>query len=253
MPTEIKSGAELKINGANIEGYLIQFGSEAERDLDGQFFTPRTFYGYATELPVFYHHGFNNETQKTLLGKVSIRKDGKGIFCSGTLTADAIKDFFEDEVQKAERYAAMIRELGLKSKLGWSSGTAGHTLRIADTGEIRQWVLCEASLTPTPADWRNDAVFKSIVTEHIGLETQETGTPSESVKVGTEISNANRDAMQKAHAKYQKGLDLINEAHTEFGSFIAAKQPQEGIVPIIPAPSKALTTMQKLNNYLKKG
>jgi len=247
METTIKKGAELKIDGTEVSGYLVQYGSEAVRDLDGQFFSPRTFYGYATELPVFYHHGFNNETQKTLLGSVKLKKDDTGIFARGVLTSDAIKDFFEDEVQKAERYAAMIRELGLKSKLGWSSGTASHTLRLSDTGEIRQWILCEASLTPTPADWRNDAVFKSILTEF--NELQETENPSEIVKVGAEIGNVNREAMSNAHAKYQQGIDLINEAHAEFGKFISEKQPKQGITPTVAAPQK--TAIEKLTNYLQ--
>lgn len=234
-----KNGAELKIDGSNVSGYLIQFGNESQRDLDGQFFSPRTFFGYARELPVFYHHGFHGETQKTVLGRVSIRQDETGLFVQGNLDAATTKDFFEDEEEKARRYAQMIQELGLKSLLGWSSGTAAHTLRVADTGEIRQWILCEASLTPTPADWRNNATFKSIITAHIPEMQEAVNTPE--IKAGAELSKGNRDTLRKIQAK-------IKEAHDEFASFVAKfDAPEQLTTQVVTTQSKYANTINYIN------
>ncbi len=234
-----KNGAELNVDGNSVSGYLIQFGNESQRDLDGQFFSPRTFFGYATELPVFYHHGFHSETQKTVLGKVSIRKDEKGLFVQGNLGAETIKTFFEDEQEKARRYAQLIQALGLKSLLGWSSGTARYTVRVDDTGEIRQWILCEASLTPTPADWRNNATFKSILTAHIPEMQEAVNTPE--IKAGAELSKMNRDVLRKIQAK-------IKDAHDEFASFVAKfDAPEEITTQVVTTQSKYANTINFIN------
>lgn len=217
-----KNGDTLKVSGREVSGYLVQFGNETERDLDGQFFTRRTFYGYAAELPVFYHHGFNREVRKTFVGKVAVTKDDKGIYVRGTLDPDVLKDFFDDEVEKARQYTAMIQELGLKSFLGWSSGTAAHTLRVAETGEIRQWILCEASLTPTPADWRNNATFKSIITNHIG-KLHEAEIPPETDN-GGEADGENRDSLKKLYA-------MSKDLYDEFTRFITQNEPEQQPAP----------------------
>lgn len=247
-----KNGAELKISGSEVSGYLVQFGDESRRDLDGQFFSPRTFYGYATELPVFYHHTFNGELLKTAIGKVSLKKDEIGIFAQGGIGGEYLKDFIEDEYEKAQRYAAMIRELGLlppppplKSTLGWSSGTAGHTLRVADTGEIRQWIFCEASLTPSAADWRNNVTFKSIITQYLPEMQEAVNTPE--IKAGAELSKGNRDTLRKIQAK-------IKEAHDEFASFVAKfDAPEQLTTQVVTTQSKYADTIINYINRIKYG
>lgn len=147
------------INGdiaAEIEGYAVRFNNT---DLDNEYFTAKTFFGFAEKLPLYYDHTFNKEVEKLPIGEVSLEKREDGVYAKGVISSKIVKDFFSDELEKAEKYIAMIKELGRMGKLGFSTGAASHTL-VKSGGEIKQWLLAELSLTPTPADPDNVVATK---------------------------------------------------------------------------------------------
>jgi hypothetical protein len=58
----------------------------------------------------------------------------------------------------ADSYGEMIAKLCKQGKMGYSSGAAGHMVERKSVGkasEITRWCIAEASITPTPAEYRN--------------------------------------------------------------------------------------------------
>jgi len=151
----------LKIRGNSIEGYLVRFTDEKTRDLDGEYFTEKTYFGEATRLPVFYHHGMAKGVAKLPIGYVDIEKRLDGIYAKGELSTASYKaTWLEEQEAVANEYQEFVRKLGRKGLLGWSSGALPHTLEKSN-GEIKTWILGEASLTPTPAMPENTADIKA--------------------------------------------------------------------------------------------
>jgi hypothetical protein len=64
----------------------------------------------------------------------------------------------------------MIAKLCKQGKMGFSSGAAAHLVErksMGDVSEITRWPIAEASITPTPAEYRNSV--KSLK-EYYGME-----------------------------------------------------------------------------------
>lgn len=143
-------GAEVKaLGGGKVGGYLVQFGSEEQTDLTGDFFTKDTDFGDVTQADVYYQHGMDTKIGKRKLGKGELREDDLGIWIEAQLN-------LRDEYEKA------IYQLAEQGKLGWSSGTAGHLVEREQKGasaHIKTWPLgLDASLTPTPAEPRTHVI-----------------------------------------------------------------------------------------------
>lgn len=143
-------GSEVKALGdGKVGGYLVQFGDESHTDLTGDFFTNATDFGEAAHADVYYQHGMDVKIGKRKLGKGALRGDELGIWIEAQLN-------LRDEYEKA------IYALAEKGKLGWSSGTASHLVEREAKGSamlIKAWPLgLDASLTPTPAEPRNEVI-----------------------------------------------------------------------------------------------
>jgi len=145
-------------------GYLVRFGSPDETDLSGDFFTPETDFGDLKSSEVYFHHRYplasgeyTIPAYRKTLGKAELKLDEVGIFA-------------EVVIQMRNEYEKMIADLGLKKKLGWSSGTAYHLVdyeHVANSEDeddalnwgswkITKWPLgLDASLTPTPNEYRD--------------------------------------------------------------------------------------------------
>lgn len=130
-------------------GYLVIWGSPAQKDLTGEYFTPTTDLGldwYPTR-PALYHHGLDKAIKASLIGVIdTLQKDDTGVWA-------------EAQINKANRYWKSIQDLIAKGKLSWSSGSAINLVEKDKDGRIVRWPIVEGTVTPTPAEPRNTHVI----------------------------------------------------------------------------------------------
>lgn len=132
-----------------VSGYLVRYGNPSNTDLEGDYFTKQTDFGFPTDVKVplnlYYHHGMNREIGKRPVGKGYVTADEKGLW-------------YQAQIDLADEYGKMIAELAKTGKLGYSSGAASHMVerkQVGNAHEITRWLIAEASLTPTPAEPQN--------------------------------------------------------------------------------------------------
>ena len=134
-----------------VKGYLVRFGDSKSADLEGDYFTQSTDYGFPMEsgkrvpLNVYYHHGMDQMVGKKSIGTGYIKMDETGLW-------------YEAQLDLADEYGSMIAKLCKPGKMGFSSGAAAHLVERKSMGgaaEITRWPIAEASITPTPAEYRN--------------------------------------------------------------------------------------------------
>ena len=134
-----------------VKGYLVRFGDSKATDLEGDYFTKSTDYGFPMEegkrvpLNVYYHHGMDSQVGKKSIGSGFIKMDSEGLW-------------YEAQLDMADEYGKMIAKLCKQGKMGFSSGAAAHMVERKSMGgasEIIRWPIAEASITPTPAEFRN--------------------------------------------------------------------------------------------------
>jgi len=78
--------------------------------------------------------------------------------------------WYEAQLDMADEYGSMIAKLCKQGKMGFSSGAAGHLVERKSMGgaaEITRWPIAEASITPTPAEYRNSV---KTLKEYYGME-----------------------------------------------------------------------------------
>lgn len=145
----IEFGSAVKaMDDGTLGGYLVLFGTPADADDSGEFFTKGTDFGLdiTAKSAVLYHHGFDRTLKARRVGQADLGVDDIGVWIKAQLD-------LRDEYERA------VYALAKSGKLGWSSGTAAHLVRKKSVGgatEITAWPLgLDASLTPTPADPRN--------------------------------------------------------------------------------------------------
>jgi phage head maturation protease len=157
-----------------VKGYLVRFGNDKTADLEGDFFTPQTDYGFPVSkgqripLNVYYHHGMDSMVGKKSIGTGYIKMDDTGLW-------------YEAQLDMADEYGSMIAKLCKQGKMGFSSGAAGHLVERKSMGgaaEITRWPIAEASITPTPAEYRNSV---KTLKEYYGMEPMMDGEEEEMV------------------------------------------------------------------------
>ena len=135
----------------SVKGYLVRFGSPDTTDLEGDYFTQSTDFGFPIKagqrvpLNVYYHHGMDKMIGKKSIGTGYVKMDETGLW-------------YEAQLDMADEYGSMIAKLCKQGKMGYSSGAAGHMVERKSVGkasEITRWCIAEASITPTPAEYRN--------------------------------------------------------------------------------------------------
>jgi hypothetical protein len=146
-----------------VKGYLVRFGDAKVTDLEGDYFTAKTDYGFPlmegkrVPLNVYYHHGMDSTVGKKSIGSGFVKMDSEGLW-------------YEAQLDMADEYGKMIAKLCKQGKMGFSSGAAAHMVERKSMGgatEIVRWPIAEASITPTPAEFRNSV--KSLE-EYYGME-----------------------------------------------------------------------------------
>lgn len=132
-----------------IKGYLVRFSDAQNPDLEGDFFTPATDFGFPTKsavpLNLYYHHGMDPVVGKSCIGTGYVKMTDAGLW-------------YEAQLDLADEYGQMIAKLCKQGKMGYSSGAAGHMVErksVGSANEITRWCIAEASVTPTPAEYRN--------------------------------------------------------------------------------------------------
>jgi len=135
----------------HVKGYLVRFGDTKATDLEGDYFTKATDYGFPMEegkrvpLNVYYHHGMDAQVGKKSIGTGYIKMTDEGLW-------------YEAQLDMADEYGKMVAKLCKQGKMGFSSGAAAHMVERKSMGgasEIIRWPIAEASITPTPAEFRN--------------------------------------------------------------------------------------------------
>lgn len=144
------------LGDGKVAGYLIRWGNAKDVDLTGDFFTPETDLGLEVgdRLPVYFEHGHDSV--------IKSRRIGRGAL----IRYDDIGAWFEAQLELRDEYERKIYDMVEAGKLGWSSQAGGSLVEKSAEGAsylIKTWPLAEATLTKSPAEYRNSAVpIKSI-------------------------------------------------------------------------------------------
>jgi hypothetical protein len=124
--------------------------------------------GKRVPLNVYYHHGMDSSVGKKSIGTGFVKMTDEGLW-------------YEAQLDMADEYGKMIAKLCKQGKMGFSSGAAAHMVERKSMGtaaEITRWPIAEASITPTPAEYRNSV--KSLK-EYYGMEPMMDGEEEEMV------------------------------------------------------------------------
>ena len=160
--TLVAFGGSIKLlENGHIGGYLVRFGNPNQTDLEGDYFTADTDFGFAPgetiKSAVWLHHRQPLETRdggeivvKTKIGTSTLSRDENGILIDAVL-------------YNRKQYDEML------DALGWSSGTAAHLVEREKVGKsywVKAWPLgLDASLTPSPAEPQNEVVPLKMLTQ----------------------------------------------------------------------------------------
>jgi HK97 family phage major capsid protein len=143
---------EVKDGKARVGAYAIRFSGADQKDLQGEFFTAKTYFGSrkGDGADVMFNHG---QAPTKAFDEICGR-----VFAEAKATMDEIGIFVSHVLDLADEYEAAIADLCSTGKLKWSSGATSHMVKRADTGEIKRWPIAEFSYTPTPAEPRLPAI-----------------------------------------------------------------------------------------------
>lgn len=208
-----------------IGGYLIVWGDSAQRDLQGEYFTPETEFGlnWYPYRPMLYHHGQDAYLKASVIGRID------------TLHPDDVGIWAEAQLDLHHRYIHAVRRLIERGALGWSSGSLPHLVKVAKDGHVKQWPIVEGSLTPTPAEPRRTDVLtiKSAYTS-LGLDTG---------PLGIGIS----DDTQQTGEPMQDEIDIIDHPRRRLP--VATQDAVKGRIEVL-SPYDRLDAMDMLHGYM---
>lgn len=238
-----------------VGGYLVRFTSEDDPDLTGDFFTAETDFGESDKLPVLYHHGFDKTLGKRKIGVAELRRDEAGVWA-------------EAQLNLRDEYEQKVFELAKTGKLGWSSGAAAHVVdreEKKNAAWVKQWYLAEASLTPTPAEYRNRVVSVKTLQgagarEEETLEQKPNNIPMEGKIMETNenapVVDVEAIAKSAAEQAVKAFADSLPEVKAGFAVEVTkdeADQPFESVAEqLIAAKTFEMSHGQKLDPRLKR-
>ena len=220
-----------------VKGYLVRFGDTKATDLEGDYFTKSTDYGFPMEsgkrvpLNVYYHHGMDQMVGKKSIGTGFIKMDDTGLW-------------YEAQLDLADEYGSMIAKLCKQGKMGFSSGAAAHLVERKSMGgaaEITRWPIAEASITPTPAEYRNSV--KSLE-EYYGMGEMEDEemTPEPMPEQSPEEYAAELFKMAESDLIHE-GMEAYYEAMSEGIAMVADASMADAIINEFANRAKQLYAM----------
>ena len=143
--------AKLTINDNIIKGYAVVFDSV---DLQNEYFTKNTFLGVEenSKTILMYNHGLDETLKRVPIGTtIKYAIDDYGLSFEAELKALNPNLWKELQIDDNQKYLEAIKDMIKSGHLGVSSGAVGHSV-IKSNNEIKQWLIGELSLTPTPAE-----------------------------------------------------------------------------------------------------
>lgn len=218
-----------------VGGYLILWGDPAQRDLQGEYFTPETELGldWYPVLPVLYHHGLDGSLKAAVIGTID------------TLRTDEVGLWAEAQLDLRHRFTEAVRRLVDRGVLSWSSGSLPHLVEVAKDGHIQWWPIVEGSLTPTPAEPRCTDVhtIKSAYAA-LGLDWERLGIHDEE-----DPDDPGEDTGSSGHSK---GVDMQNGNRDNIHMRLPVADGQEAIKGHIEisSPYDTLDEMDMLHGYV---
>lgn len=118
----------------------LPFGSPTKKDLDGDYFSPRTDpkADWFSERPVIFHHGVDSWVGSSKLGvQEQITRKADGWW--GDVWLEKDNEYFPEVAKRIEQ-----------GTMYGSSGAMPHLVRKAKDGEILVWPHVEQTLSPRP-------------------------------------------------------------------------------------------------------
>jgi len=222
-----------------VKGYLVRFGDTKATDLEGDYFTKATDYGFPLEegkrvpLNVYYHHGMDQMVGKKSIGTGYIKMTDEGLW-------------YEAQLDLADEYGKMVAKLCKQGKMGFSSGAAAHMVERKSMGgasEIIRWPIAEASITPTPAEFRNSV--KSLE-EYYGMgemdDMEEEMMPEPMPEQSPEEYAAELFKLAEADLIHE-GMEAYYEAMSEGIGMVADASMAEAIINEFANRAKQLYAM----------
>ncbi len=214
MDTMVYFGDAVKALGeGKVGGYLVRWGGDGDVDLTGDYFTKETDLGISEgdRLPVYFEHGYDPVIKSRRLGRGQIER------------FDDVGVWFEAQLELRDEYERKIYELAEAGKLGWSS-QAGGSLVAKESGlggtRIATWPLAEATLTKSPAEYRNTAIpMKSIYpdAEEAQEVTHEEEIMAEEIKTSPpiDVEALVKEAAEKAIKAYEEAQPKVKGGYAE--------------------------------------
>ncbi len=163
----IQGGGIKKVNGQQYGGFLVKFTDSEKKDLTGEWFDQETDFMLGVYpikgIHALYDHGLDTSIGAIPIGDITdVQKKPDGLWSvlnfnfaenlKAYLTELAAPDKWKNEqMAKAQRYHAMLKEMLDNGELGWSSGAHPQSIRVAKSGHIDRWPIWEASATLQPA------------------------------------------------------------------------------------------------------
>lgn len=147
-----KEGSKVTVGGPLV---VFDEPGSTKRDLAGEYFTADTYFGGALAkgdevlIEATYNHGYVKDAELEPL----VEHEFEPLAVKRTDTA-LMAEIILDE---ADAYEKMLAGIAKKGKLGWSSGSATHRVKVSSDGQIERWPLVEGALTPTPCEPRAKA------------------------------------------------------------------------------------------------
>jgi hypothetical protein len=149
-------GDDIKATGdGKFGGYVVRWGSPADTDVQGEYFTPETdFWGDISPCAgVVYHHGIGikgdplaAKLHKRRVGKACMKADEIGLKVEGSMADMSDPDL-----------TALYQRI-MDDEMGFSSGSVERLVArkaVKGKAEITTWPIIEISITPKPVEPRN--------------------------------------------------------------------------------------------------
>jgi hypothetical protein len=244
-PETIKS-IEIKDGKAIVGAYAIRFSGPDQKDLQGEFFTDKTYLGAhkGDGVDVLFNHG---QAPTKAFAEVC-----NMVMSAAKSSIDAVGVFVRHVLDLSNEYEKAIADLCAAGKLKWSSGATSHMVKRVDTGEIVRWPIAEFSYTPTPAEPRLPAILplKSVAmseaeTKEIGAAFKKSETPPVDKRTEADPPKLTKEAMEDP--EIQKKIDA--EVKAQVDNFV---KDHEKIQAAVKARTKEIEEIYAIGDKFGK-
>lgn len=218
------------LGDGKVGGYLVRHSGTHDPDLTDDYFDNQTDIHAPDTLPVLYQHGMDTKMGKRVLGTAKTGRDEVGLW-------------IEAQLDMRDKYEQAIYKLAEQGKLGWSSGALSHLVEREQVGKsyhIKTWFIGEASLTPTPAEARNNVLpIKSLIT------SEAAATDNDEIKATPILQETiNMDTKEELKALFDEQKSAITALVKDEASAAATKAVADVLDKLPEVKAKMNTTIE---------